>query len=250
MFKVKYFDLDKLLKRLFTSIYKSLEGIKCTQPLDHIVLFHLCRSTRLTKGILNLSLAGYALEGQILLRSQYNLVVNLKWLTLTDIPNRVQRFIDFESINKKKGADNLINYSSLSEEKKKLIKRHPNIINIEQIKKKYQKNDLHNWTGKSICEMAKEVGLLEEYKVMYFCLSEIEHTGPNSINKFLKRNQESFPSTIKPRDEDIPKTIISSADYLFMVLKIFIKNFDIEQKRFITIENKCNSIHEKYLKSK
>jgi len=117
VFKVKYFDLDKLLKRLFISIDKSLEGIKCTQPLDHIVLFHLCRSIRLTKGILKLSLAGYALEGQILLRSQFNLAVNLKWLTLKDVPNRVQRFIDFESINKQKGADNLINFSSLSEEK-------------------------------------------------------------------------------------------------------------------------------------
>jgi len=117
VFKVKYFDLDKLLKRLFISIDKSLEGIKCTQPLDHIVLFHLCRSIRLTKGILKLSLAGYALEGQILLRSQFNLAVNLKWLTLKDVTNRVQRFIDFESINKQKGADNLINFSSLSEEK-------------------------------------------------------------------------------------------------------------------------------------
>ena len=112
MFKVKYFDLDKLLKRLFISIDKSLEGIKCTQPLDHIVLFHLCRSIRLTKGILKLSLAGYAWEGQILLRSQFNSVVNLKWLTLKDVTNRVQRFIDFESINKQKGADNLINFSS------------------------------------------------------------------------------------------------------------------------------------------
>jgi len=117
VFKVKYFDLDKLLKRLFISIDKSLEGIKCTQPLDHIVLFHLCRSIRLTKGILKLSLAGYAWEGQILLRSQFNSVVNLKWLTLKDVTNRVQRFIDFESINKQKGADNLINFSSLSEEK-------------------------------------------------------------------------------------------------------------------------------------
>lgn len=62
--------------------------------------------------------------------------------------------------------------------------------------------------------MAKEVGLLEEYKVMYFRLSEIEHTGSNSINKFLKRNQVSVQLMIKPRDEDIPKTIISSADYL------------------------------------
>lgn len=246
MYKIKYFNLVKLLKRLFIYIDESLEGIKCTQPLDHIVLFHLCRSIRLTKGILNLSLAGYALEGQILLRSQFNLVVNLKWLTLTDTPNRVQRFIDFESINKKKGTDNLINYSSLLEEKKQLIKSHPNIINIEQIKKKYQKNDLHYWSGKNICEMAKEVGLLEEYKVMYFRLSEIEHTGPNSINKFLKRNQVSVQLMIKPRDEDIPKTIISSADYLFMVLKIFIENFGIEQKRFSTMENKYNSIKEKY----
>lgn len=94
--------------------------------------------------------------------------------------------------------------------------------------------------------MAKEVGLLEEYKVMYFRLSEIEHTGPNSINKFLKRNQVSVQLMIKPRDEDIPKTIISSADYLFMVLKIFIENFGIEQKRFSTMENKYNLIKEKY----
>lgn len=97
MYKIKYFDLFKLLKRLFISIDKSLEGVKCPQPLDDIVLFHFCRSVRLCKGILNLSLAGYVLEGQVLLRSQFNLVVNLEWLTLTDIPNRVQRFIDFES---------------------------------------------------------------------------------------------------------------------------------------------------------
>ena len=246
MFKVKYFDLDKLLKRLFISIDKSLEGIRCPKQLDHIILFHLCRSIRLSKGILKLSLAGYALEGQILLRSQFNLAVNLKWLTLKDVPNRVQRFIDFESINKKKGADNLINYSSLSEVKIEFLKKHPN-YNIEHIENKYQRNDLRNWSGKHICEMAEEVGLKDEYKIMYFPLSEIEHSGPNSINKFLEGNQETVQLKIKPRDEDIPLTIISSADYLFMVLNIFIENFGIEQKRFGAIENKYKLINKKYL---
>jgi len=249
VFKVKYFDLDKLLKRLFISIDKSLEGIKCTQPLDHIVLFHLCRSIRLTKGILNQSFAGYALEGKILLRSQFNLVVNLKWLTLTDTPNRVQRFMDFESINKKKGADNLIHFSDISEEKIKLIKRHPN-YNIEHIKKKYRKDDLRNWSGKNICEMSEEVGLLDEYKVMYFLLSEIEHTGPNSIDKFLKGNQEIVQWMLKPRDKDIPLTIISSADFLFMVLEIFSENFGIELKKFLAINNKFDLIREKYFTTK
>lgn len=246
MYEIKYSDLDKLLKRQFISIDKSLEGIKCTQPLDAIVLFHLCRSIRLTKGILNLSFAGYALEGQILLRSQFNLVVNLKWLTLTDTPNRVQRFIDFESINKKKGADNLIKYSSLSEGKIEFLKKHPN-YNIEHIENKYQRNDSRNWSGKNICKMAEEVGLLDEYKVLYFMLSEIEHTEPNSIKKFLEVNQETVQLKIKPSEEDIPLTIILSADYLFMVLEIFIENFGIEGEKYITIKNNFDLISEKYL---
>ncbi len=247
MFKVKYLDIDKLLKRLFISIDKSLEGIKCTQPLDDIVLFHLCRSIRLTKGILNLSYAGFALEGKVLLRSQFNLVVNLKWLTLTDTPNRVQRFMDFESINKKKGVDNLINYSSLSEEKIEFLKKHPN-YSIEHIENKYQRNDLRTWSGKNICKMAEEVDLLDDYKVMYFMLSEIEHTGPNSINKFLNKiNQETVQLKIEPSEEDIPLTIISSADFLFMVLEIFIENFSIEEKKYITIKNNYDLISEKYL---
>lgn len=50
------------------------------------------------------------------------------------------------------------------------------VDNIEHIKKKYLKNDF-SWSGKSMCAMAEEVGFLEEYKVMYFQLSEIEHTG-------------------------------------------------------------------------
>lgn len=150
-------------------------------------------------------------------------------------------------VNKQKGADNLINYSSLSKEKIEQIKMHPN-YNIEQIKKKYQKNDLRTWSGKNIYEMAEEVGLLDEYKVMYFQLSEIEHTGPNSINKFLKGNQETVQQMTKPRDEHIPITIISSVDYLFMVLKIFSENFGIEQKRFSTIENKYNLIRKEYWK--
>ena len=96
--------------------------------------------------------------------------------------------------------------------------------------------------------MAEEVDLLGEYKVIYSQLSEIEHTGPNSINKFLEKNQESVQLMIKPRDEYIPITIISSVDYLFMVLEIFSENFGIEQKRFSTIENKYNLIKKKYWK--
>ena len=98
--------------------------------------------------------------------------------------------------------------------------------------------------------MSEEVGLLDEYKVMYFLLYEIEHTGPNSIDKFLKGNQEIVQWMLKPRDKDIPLTIISSADFLFMVLEIFSENFGIELKKFLAINNKFDLIREKYFTTK
>ena len=162
----------------------------------------------------------------------------------------MERFADFEVVNKKLALDKVSKFGTLPDEMKE------NDFSIhdkdfERIKQKYDIKEkeiwkLYNWSGKSIKKMAEDVSLKGDYYMVYGQISEMEHTGPSSVRKYLDDSQkgETFVN-IGPRDKDIDQVLLTALQYFFGVKEITHNICDIEwpelenhKKTFLKLKNK------------
>ena len=121
---------------------------------------------------------------------------------------------------------------------------------FNQVKEKYNLKkwgDLIKWSGKSIYQMAKDVNLENEYKIIYVKLSSIEHTGPDSVRNYLS-DPEKGKIIIKKgaRDESIDLVLLTSLDYYFKVKVIVHNIFDLDWTDKNNLEQVVIGLKKKY----
>ncbi|MFZ5995190.1 MAG: DUF5677 domain-containing protein [Thermodesulfobacteriota bacterium] len=246
----KYHDLFDLAKRAIEEGPSFLVGKNANSLERQVTLFHFARAMYLLEGIHVLCTHGLATEAMVLLRSLLNLYINIKWLTNTDVAQRFERFADFEVVFRKLAIQSVIDYGDIWDQiKDDKLSVHDQ--NFESIKKKYsllKREDLFNWSGKSIFKMASERGvdLEKDYRIIYGRLSSIEHTGPASVREYLDDSDTGI-TKIKTgsRDENIDMVLLTALEYYFNVKAIAHNAFDLEwpnlekdKEAFLTLQRK------------
>jgi hypothetical protein len=229
----KYGDLFEITKATIDKGPTFLAGQNANSMKKQVTLFHLVRAGYLLEATYTLCSQGLATEAMLVLRSLLNLYINLKWLTSADVEQRFQRYADFEVVFKKLAMQAAIDYGGIWDEiKDEDLTVHDH--DFDFIKKKYgltKKKDLFNWSGKSIFSMASEKGvdLEKDYRIIYGQLSSIEHTGPESVRRYLD-DSEKGTTLIKAgrRDESINLVLITALEYYFHVKAIAHTIFDVE----------------------
>jgi hypothetical protein len=135
---------------------------------------------------------GFGSEAMITVRSLFNLVINLLWISKKDSEERAERFLAFDIVYKKYRRD--------------VVKSHnpnlpdpPNFLEIENqynsLKKRYgltgdRKKD--RWHDGSIAKMAEEVDKKKDYEIIYSYLSEVEHSGASSLTRYVKVENDTW----------------------------------------------------------
>ena len=167
----------------------------------------------------------------VLLQMKWGIFINLKWLTSGDSEKRMERFADFEVVQKKLDIDRILKFGSMPDD----IKENAFSIHDEEfrrIKGKYnikKIKDLYAWSGKSIGQMAKDVSLEGDYHMVYGQISVLEHSGPSSVRKYLDDSQKGKTLVkIGPRDKDIDQVLLTSLQYFFGVKEITHNICDLE----------------------
>ena len=170
-------------------------------------------------------------------------------MTAEDSEVRMERFADFEIVFKKLSYDATeeCGYPLDEEEEIKLADLNEK---FETIKKKYNLKgfrDYRNWSGESIYQMAKEVDLEKNYKIVYGRLSEIEHTGPNSPGEYLERGEKGeWIMHSGPRDTKIELVLVPSLIYFHGVKYIVHGIFNLDGSSFETENRKLTKLANKY----
>ncbi len=95
---------------------------------------------------------------------------------------------------------------------------------LTQLKKQYDKAALNylkpkrkslrqpddiseNWWGQSIFWLADKLGVKDEYWTVYWCQSDLVHTGSTSVQEYLKRTENVWKANCYPaHDENEPFT--------------------------------------------
>lgn len=225
----RFSELFQFIDRIIRNAPDAVTGQRIDSLAKAVVLYHYVRSIKLLQGIYTLCESGNGIEAAILLRSLVNLYINLEWLTQKDIDNRMTRFAEFDVIYKKQTMDRL-KESRLPENKVRSDDYSVHDQEFEKIKAKYnlKSRDLFNWSGKSIRLMAEDVGLEQDYYVVYGYLSRIEHTSPSSVRGYLDDSIEGVISiSVGPSEDYVEISLITSPQYFLPLKRITFETFGL-----------------------
>ena len=233
MIKEKYKDIFKFAQKVLDSNIKPLHvhGQNANSLPKRVALYHYVRAFNLLWAIKILCEQGFAREGMILLRSLLNLYIDLKWLTTDDIDSRMERYADFEVIRKYTAIETLIELGEIPREEG--IKDLENLRETyEKIKKKYGLKGnprSWSWSGKRIRQMAEEVSLKKDYDIVYFYLSDREHTSPAAVRDYLDNSKNGYIVTkVGLSDVKIDLVILTALDYFLNVKEITLDIFNMD----------------------
>lgn len=162
---------------------------------------------------------GFGSEAMITVRSLFNLVVNLLWISKEDSDKRAERFLAFDIVYRKQRRDIVKSYNA----------NLPDPPNFDEIEKQYESlKEKYNLTGnprkdkwaeKTIAEMADEAGMKKEYRTIYSYLSEIEHSGASSLSKFVEFDGDTLKLKPGPSAEFIPIALLLNFNNFYLLLK-------------------------------
>jgi len=241
----KYKDLFEFADEI-TKRYDNFLVGKKDDLIKGITAFHFTRAIHLLESIKILCRERYATESLAILRSLFNLYINIKWLNLT---NEWERYADFEYLYKRNLVDVLKKHKQMEGDKEKdkdLNEKCNKVINKYELNIKNYRN-LSEWSGKSIRKMAEDVQEQWEYDIIYQHLSSIEHTSPSSVKSYLNKS-ESGATIIKhgPKEENIFLALFTAISYFIEVKEITYKIFDSVSKNCDEEINELNNLKNKY----
>jgi len=249
----KYKDIFDFIDEIITSCPNDFKGIKADSLAKQITLFHYARASYLIDAINRLCMAGYATEAMVILRSLFNLYINIKWLTSEDQNYRMERYADFEIIFKKQIKNNIIEHTSIPIEN--ISGSNISLDEVyDRIKFKYNLKTVrgfHNWSGKSIYQMAKDIGLEKAYLILYGKLSEIEHTGPASAHEYFDYSKKgTIVLKTGPRAKNIDFVLLTSIRYFYDVKEITYSVFNLKWQSVERDKQIYSDLKDKYWKPK
>ena len=161
------------------------------------VLYLALHVFRLNESIELLVEHSMARESGMLLRSMFEATVNVMWISLDPV-RRLQRYADYQPVSAKRYRDlqkRLDKPPTYTEEQAKEYDRL-----AEEAKRRHGFKSGENWSGKTLKQMAEEVGWLERYETAYRIYSEILHSGVSSGGEFISQNDKGVmfinPSSI------------------------------------------------------
>jgi len=219
-------DQDQITEYLDSVIIKSrtlIDNLTVENDYQIVVAYHYKRAFNLLRSIRSLSVYGSAIEISVLLRSLFNLRINLGWLLHDEINERVSRYLDFAPIYRKKYFDHFIedgldSSDNFSKEEYEEVK-----TQYDATVDKYNLNprnyrDLNNWSGISIYRMAEQINAEDEYSALYSKASHIEHTNPNVSHLYLNIDEENKIKT-SVQDLSLIISFIHLGIHYFLVVK-------------------------------
>lgn len=216
--------------RLIADVRKVLEEQKDKLNVDDalkvIVTFHLAKSVRTVRAIVNLCKSGWAVEAQILLRSLVELMITLNYIVDGGL-DRAILYIEHDHILKKDILENILKDEEMvqivgyTEEDVREINS-----NYESVKKNYPNK--YQWANKTIRKMADKVRLTFFYDYVYWMLSNTSHSNPRSGLYYMDVENDTPKFKFGPSSDWISPCLELSSEILIRVVSKLEEVFPIE----------------------
>ena len=218
------------LKKFLKENINYIEGQKVDALDKKVTAIHFNRAFSLGKAVLTLSEYGPAIEIGILLRSLFNIRVNLHWMLTDSSDKRLERYYDFRHIYRKKFSDHFDKkeFHPYQEDKKEIEQK------FEEVKEKYNLDNpykLHNWAKKSIKKVSEDVGALDEYESLYGATSDLVHTNSNIEQFYVSLNDNNEIEEFGNQQAALIISFLQMAvHYLLVVKHLTAKTYHLDHK--------------------
>lgn len=237
-----YFSLNKLYKFYIFCSY--LLDKNNTIPIDnHIrpIINLYCKSANMLFGIYSCLNNGLILESSLILRSIFELYINIKLILEKDTLNRLKLYNEYGFVEKKYQLDankKLIGKNIISKDTMSHIDENEIIFNYNTIKNNYKKGEKWWWNiyknrkknGISLQYVCEDLGCAEDYVKLYSTMSILTHTSP------LIRNIYEYGNKIllQPQFNDSTTGIAElSFEYTYKIIYKILSYININNKRDI-----------------
>ena len=219
----KYHKAFDLHEWLLQSCMKCMDegNVQLNDLMKNIVYMLFIKGFRTYWPILILCKQGFGVEASLILRAQLNNLIALNYIAKDD--KRAIRYAEFESVFRKHGLDLLQTSKTLEKEKKEELRKLDEELSesIDQIRSKYGLKNPRpmDWPGCRIKKMAEDVGMDNDYNLVYGQLSELEHSGPGSVQRYAKIEGSDVVLEPGPSEEMIEIVLFTSFRYMFKMLE-------------------------------
>jgi hypothetical protein len=85
--------------------------------------------------------------------------------------------------------------------------------------------DFHNWSGKTVRQMAAEVDHIEAYDIFYAELSSFTHVDVRLADRFLQRRPDGLVWSQRAGEGDVGNVFRHAASFLTCYLELFGRQF-------------------------
>ena len=191
-------NLRKTLQSSLQNHRKSIDGR--LWPIIYLSL----KIMRHHEALETLDYKGYGSEAGIVLRSMFEAVVNLMWIS-QDMEERIPRYTAYQVYDSQKYRDYATKQETqigLSEKELQLRDKLFSELSeqAKDMKEKYGFKPNKHWSGKSLREMCKDLGWIERYDTLYKIYSDIAHSNilaskdyisiePNGMMRIINESQ-------------------------------------------------------------
>ncbi len=139
-----------------------------------------------------LASSGFGSEAGILLRTMFEAAVNIRWITkdTSTMPQELKRYSDYQFVSSKRYRDYVKDWKMLEDIPEAAQEEWGNICReldkkAGEIKDEYNFNMYKPWSGKTLKQMANEVGWGERYATLYQIYSDVVHSGITAVPEYL-----------------------------------------------------------------
>jgi hypothetical protein len=221
-FKNKWVKMEELLSKLESLAgdirrkISEISGPYNEKQYKIITLFFFIKSWRTFQSIRLLCSKKLSEDADILLRSLFEAVVNLKYISL-DWQKRIELFIGYDYVQRQKLLDKLKTLGDPLADR--ILQSSPEVVREVLDEYSKLKDDYPNtlrWSGKSIEAMAKDVGL-EKHYIIYRLLSDHVHPSPRATLKYFSESPTGIVLGPSPSDDDIVRHVHTTCVYFLII---------------------------------
>jgi len=220
-------------------------GIEYTSLMNCFLLHNLSCADSLMRLLNSFTIEWFPVTiGYTIVRPMFEIDINSHYISQNPKENSI-KYIKFEKINLynqmmsiKKHRDSkedswkeamTLMWDSYWQEKETDITDDYHSV-ISMFSKKDNKNKVipfHNWSGKSLKQIAKEVDHEEAYDIFYSELSSFTHVDINFANRFLRIEQDGITWTSRANYYDRANIFRFAATFMTCFMELFGKEFNL-----------------------
>lgn len=209
--------------------------------ISELTMFLLAKYYKTALALKTLVVSGFEEDARILLRTLFEILINLSYLS-KDSTTRSKQFIEFFFIERKHLLDSIrkhyrTTYDNIDPNIKNKI-----VTDYNRVKNNYSNET--QWSGKSIHQMAIDLGYNAKYwyDIVYSPESTYVHSSVSSSDKFLKKINNQKYVLVGPGYFQAFDVISKASEFTREMLLLSSKIWEVSAEKVNDAWNECNKL--------